>query len=66
MWLPRFLQPLGYNTYFTGKFINYFDLAPGDRCPQGWSMFDPLTDQTVYQYTDFDFLPQVRAGAILH
>ncbi|GLC42652.1 hypothetical protein PLESTB_001123900 [Pleodorina starrii] len=59
-WLPTWLKPLGYNTYFTGKFINLFDVAPGDtkNCPKGWDMFDPLSDKSVYDYVNFDFLPQ--------
>lgn len=59
-WLPRYLGPLGYTTYFTGKFINNFDLTPDDTasCPRGFDVFDPLTDATVYQYINFDFLPQ--------
>lgn len=58
-WLPGWLKSLNYTTYFTGKFVNGFDVRPGEtsRCPRGWDMFDPLTDKTVYDYTDFDFLP---------
>ncbi|KAG2448680.1 hypothetical protein HYH02_006037 [Chlamydomonas schloesseri] len=59
-WLPLKLKPLGYNTYFTGKFINLFDVPAGDtkNCPKGWDMFDPLTDKTVYDYINYDFTPQ--------
>ncbi|GLI59401.1 hypothetical protein VaNZ11_001283 [Volvox africanus] len=59
-WLPLWLKPLGYNTYFTGKFINLFDVLPGDikNCPKGWDMFDPLTDKSVYDYINYDFTPQ--------
>ncbi|KXZ51604.1 hypothetical protein GPECTOR_12g568 [Gonium pectorale] len=59
-WLPTWLRPLGYRTYFTGKFINLFDVAPGDtrNCPKGWDMFDPLTDKSVYDYVNYDFMPQ--------
>ncbi|EFJ48854.1 hypothetical protein VOLCADRAFT_90537 [Volvox carteri f. nagariensis] len=59
-WLPLWLKPLGYNTYFTGKFINLFDVPPGDvkNCPKGWDMFDPLTDKSVYDYINYDFVPQ--------
>ncbi|GFR52237.1 hypothetical protein Agub_g14771, partial [Astrephomene gubernaculifera] len=59
-WLPLWLKPLGYNTYFTGKFINLFDVEAGDTasCPKGWDMFDPLTDKSVYDYVNYDFMPQ--------
>ncbi|KAG2494095.1 hypothetical protein HYH03_007734 [Edaphochlamys debaryana] len=61
-WLPGWLQALGYRTMLTGKFMNLFDVAPGDtaRCPRGWDLFDPLTDATVYQYVNFDFMPQCQ------
>lgn len=60
-WLPRHLGPLGYSTFFSGKFINLFGLGPKDTnaCPKGFDVFDPLTDASVYNYIDFDFVPQV-------
>lgn len=63
-WLPKQLAPLGYSSYFTGKFINLFSLGPSDTnaCPKGFDVFDPLTDASVYNYIDFDFVPQVRGG----
>lgn len=59
-YLPAWLQSLNYSTYLTGKFLNSFDVQPGDvaRCPQGFDVFDPLTEDSMYDYNNFDFLPQ--------
>jgi hypothetical protein len=34
-WLPTWLRPLGYKTYFTGKFINLFDVVRALRAGGG-------------------------------
>ena len=58
-WLPSRLRDLGYNTYLVGKFLNAFSPKRPSDCPEGWTLFDPLTDATVYKYNDFDFQPEV-------
>jgi hypothetical protein len=41
-YLPLWMQALGYNTYFTGKFINqYGSRHVEDRCPLGWNVTPP-------------------------
>ncbi|KAL2864112.1 sulfatase family protein [Aspergillus lucknowensis] len=52
-YLPIWLQDAGYNTYYTGKFLNYHHLlnyfAP---FPAGWTSSDFLLDPFTYNYLE--------------
>ena len=45
--LGVWMQELGYNTYFTGKFLNQMSsrLIDRTRCPMGWDSFEVCTNQ---------------------
>lgn len=45
-YLPVWLQRLGYSTYFTGKFLNQYNVRQG--CPRGWTNFEGMADDGTY------------------
>ncbi|PVI05897.1 putative arylsulfatase [Periconia macrospinosa] len=50
-YLPVWLQQAGYNTYYTGKFLNAHDLGNWNKpLPKGWTGSDFLLDPYTYMY----------------
>ncbi|KAF1983613.1 putative arylsulfatase [Aulographum hederae CBS 113979] len=55
-WLPVWLQGAGYNTYYTGKLMNGFELSNYDKpFPRGWTGSDFLIDPQCYTYYNASF-----------
>ncbi|KAL2787552.1 Arylsulphatase [Aspergillus keveii] len=55
-YLPVWLQQAGYNTYYTGKFLNAHSPANyNNPFPKGWNGTDFLLDPTTYSYWNSTF-----------
>ncbi|EPS33769.1 hypothetical protein PDE_08731 [Penicillium oxalicum 114-2] len=55
-YLPLWLQEAGYNTYYTGKFLNAHTTSNYNKpYPKGWNSTDFLMDPSTYSYWNSTF-----------
>ncbi|PNH11043.1 Arylsulfatase [Tetrabaena socialis] len=54
-YLPVWLQGLGYNTYYVGKFLVDYSTANYNRTPAGWTDIDALLTPYIFDYNNPGF-----------